>query len=382
MKKLLIIMLLAFITVAANSQEPSNQLRQLENYLQEQGFVISHTQSSGTERGVTHQWHALLNVYTLNPQSSIDETKTEEENQQMVHQYDSINRLRRQSMVNAIDSIRITFASLGKDASESYLYEYHKNGTDTIKYSLAFSRDDDTLHRSRYGNSVYFRNASEVASFDYTRRNDSDGWGSTDWGNFSHLYTIPHGISWDDMRPFDHATFEELINPALKSVKKLKGVKAYPVYWRHDEGYDDNIGPDGNLVGKTVRQSEYTDKHYGITTGTFYFIPKEYEAEASTLYRQLDSLAYDYVEHHPEQYYHYTFSSGFSYWNLKDLVGGTDIEGDSNYALKTLADDNGFYILSINTTGELWIPKDWPKLKSYINGEKTYLKGMKPQSDK
>ena len=31
--------------------------------------------------------------------------------------------------------------------------------------------------------------------------------------------------------------------------------------------------------------------------------------------------------------------------------------------------------------GELWIPRDWQRLKSYINGERVYLKGMEPKKD-
>lgn len=44
------------------------------------------------------------------------------------------------------------------------------------------------------------------------------------------------------------------------------------------------------------------------------------------------------------------------------------------YDLKALANNAGFYILSINTKGELWIPREWPRLKSYINGERVYRK--------
>ena len=383
MKKIFTIILLASVAIAARSQQSNPQLRQLEQYLQEQGYGVSHTQSTGTERGISHQWSALLNAYIIHPQSAIDSTMSEAALRRIVHQYDSINHLRRLRLTQALDSIRTTFARLGKDASESYLYEYHKDGTDTIKYSLAFRRDDGALRTYRYNNSVYFNNAGEVALFDYTRSNDSDGWGATDWGYYSHLYTIPNDISWDDMQPFDHAAFEALIAPALKAAKKLKGAKAYPVYWRHDEGFNDDVGPNGNLVGKTVRQSDYGhNSHYGLTTGTLYFIPIQREAEAKALYRQLDSLAHSYVDSHPEQYYTYTFSSDFRYGNLRDMVLGQDIKDDSNYSLKALADDTGFYILSINTKGELWIPRDWPRLKSYINGERVYLKGIKPKEKK
>lgn len=383
MKQLFTIILLASVAIAARSQQSNPQLHQLEQFIQEQGYAVSHTQSTGTERGISHQWSALLNAYIIHPQSAIDSTMSEAALRRIVHQYDSINNLRRQHLTQALDSIRTTFACLGKDASESYLYEYHKDGTDTIKYSLAFRRDDGALRTYRYNNSVYFNNAGEVALFDYTRSNDSDGWGATDWGYYSHLYTIGNDISWDDMQPFDHAAFEALIAPKLKDAKKLKGAKAYPVYWRHDEGFNDDVGPKGNLVGKTVRQSDYgPNSHYGLTTGTLYFIPIQREAEAKALYRQIDSLAHSYVDSHPEQYYTYTFSSDFRYGNLRDMVRGRDIKGDASYELKALADDTGFYILSINTKGELWIPRDWPRLKSYVNGEMEYLKGMKPKEKK
>lgn len=382
MKKFFTVVLLASVAIAARSQQSNPQLRQLEQFIQEQGYAVSHTQSTGTERGIAHQWSALLSAYIIHPQSAIDSTMSEAALRRIVHQYDSINHLRRQRLMQVLDSIRTTFARLGKDASESYLYEYHKDGTDTIKYSLAFRRDDGALRTYRYNNSVYFNNAGEVALFDYTRRDDSDGWGATDWGYYSHLYTIPND-TWDDMQPFDHAAFEALIAPALKAAKKLKGAKAYPVYWRHDEGFNDDVGPNGNLVGKTVRQSDYVpNSHYGLTTGTLYFIPIQHEAEAKALYRQIDSLAHSYVDSHPEQYYTYTFSSDFRYGNLRDMLRGQDIKGDASYEVKALADDTGFYILSINTKGELWIPRDWPRLKSYINGEMVYQKGMKPKEKK
>lgn len=381
MKQLLTVILLASVAIAARSQQSNPQLHQLEQYLQEQGYAVSHTQSTGTERGVAHQWRVMFIAYIIHPQSAIDSTMSEAALRRIVHQYDSINHLRRQHLTQALDSIRTTFARLGKDASESYLYEYHKDGTDTIKYSLAFRRDDGALRTYRYNNSVYFNNAGEVALFDYTRSDDSDGHGATDWGNYSHLYTIPNDISWDDMQPFDHAAFEALIAPALKAVRKLKGAKVYPVYWRHDEGFNDDVGSEGHLVSKTTRQNDNGhNKHYGETTGTLYFIPRQLETEAKALYRQIDSLAHSYVDSHPEQYYTYNYSSDFTRNpGLYDKLHGQDIKGDTSYDLKALADDAGFYILSITTKGELWIPRDWSRLKSYVNGKMEYLKGMKPK---
>jgi len=37
-------------------------------------------------------------------------------------------------------------------------------------------------------------------------------------------------------------------------------------------------------------------------------------------------------------------------------------------------DEDGYHILFLRNKGDRWIPKDWPKLKSYINGEMVYRK--------
>lgn len=47
-----------------------------------------------------------------------------------------------------VDSIRHIFASVSKEASDSYRYEFHKGGADTIKYELAFRYDGNGDHRS------------------------------------------------------------------------------------------------------------------------------------------------------------------------------------------------------------------------------------------
>ena len=59
-------MLLAFVATAVHSQESNQRLRQLEKYLQEQGFSVGHVQSSGhEEKGVTHRFSAFLYVFLV-----------------------------------------------------------------------------------------------------------------------------------------------------------------------------------------------------------------------------------------------------------------------------------------------------------------------------
>ena len=67
---------------------------------------------------------------------------------------------------------------------------------------------------------------------------------------------------------------------------------------------------------------------------------------------------------------------------MRNIVEGIDYKDDNEYYLCCLRDrDNNYHILTLNNKGNLWVPSDWEKLKSYINGEKVYLKGMKPTED-
>lgn len=372
MKKLFTCVLLLAMCLAAQGQKPNEQLRQLEDYLRQQGYVVTHTQSNSQGKGIRHTFRAMFSENTMQP--FFAQEVSEEVRQRVLSQQDSIFAARTKRLNQAIDSIRITFALLGKQASESYMYEYHKETTDTVKFSLAFRQEDDSLQATRIKNNVYFSNAREVASFDYNKHYDEHRQGDIMLGNYIHWCDEPNAIAYDKMKPFDIAAFEALIQPALKPLKKLKGVKTYPVYWRHDKGFDDDV-VHGNLSQKTTRQSTYGDNsHTGLTTGTYYFIPSQYKDEVDALYKQLDSLTYDYINSYPEQPYQYDFSKRIPVQNPGDLLWGIPYEGSDDYNLKFTQDQEGYHILCLTTKGELWMPREWRKLKSYINGKLEYRK--------
>ena len=384
MKKILSVILLAAVTTSAYSQKPNERLTRLEEIMQKESSVrLSHSQLNCTGRGIEHQWFAWLNeVTSMKPRFNFDEKLSEAAKQRIIESYDSINAARHQRVVNMLDSIRLTFALLGKDASESYTYEYHKGEIDTIKYTLAFREEGDTLLNSPAFFTYRWEliSAREIANFDYSRGYDSWMEGNVEKSQYTHLYSIPNGITWDDMKLFDIEAFEAQIEPVLKSFKKLKGAKTYPVYWRHDDGFKDEVSEKGGLIQQTQSSRNYS---FGLTTGTHYFIPANHKEEAEDLYKQLIAQAYDYLNNHPEQPYRYKFTSNFSYINYEDVVEGIDYdEDDDQYFLSCMRDDNGFHILSIRNKGDRWVPRDWASLKSYINGEKVYIKGMEPKKEK
>ncbi len=380
MKRLSALVLLAAFVAAAFSQEPNKQLQRLEEYLRQQGFSTYREQSSMWRRGITHKLGAGFHFYiTDNP--PMHESMSQEQREKAVHVNDSLNALRSKIMASGLDSIRHTFALLGAEAAESHLYEYHKFGTDTIRYSLVLPQEMEEVMPDSFS----FRDP-EIANFYYHRYKDTKGDGGiVESASLSHLITVPSGIRRGDMKPFDINAFETLIQPELKPLMKKKGAKVYPVHWQHDAGFDDEVGK-GLMYKVTTRSSPESEEnlHTGLTTGSHYFIPVRYEAEATALCHRLYSLALDYVNSHPGQLYNYKFMpSHFPYpGNLYEVVQADDWMGSNGYFLCLMKDKEGFHILSLKNKGERWVPKDWQKLESYINGEKVYLKGMEPKEDK
>ena len=363
------------------------RLRQLEDYLREHSHGIKFTQKSDGDGDVWYSWRAEIDaIGKKENKPSVTPEMNKEAMLQTIHIRDSINALVRRQYEDAVDSIRIAFSSVRKDAAESYMYEYHRGSADTISYSVVFRNDayEDAKFRAEKQRSEEGNNESS----DWWFRDDSLDFYfyQGPFGHYSHYRNEPNGLTKEDRKPFDIAAFEAHIHPALEPLMKLQGAKSYPVYWQHDKGYEDEVGSRGNLL---YGFSLYNIWPAGQTTGTYYFIPAQYKAEP--IFDRLDSLAYDYVNHHPEQPYTYhhipiilridnRYGSIFCdvFHHVNDMVESDDDEIDGNnstkYNLRCYQDEDGLHILSLTTKGILWIPKNFQKMKRWVNGKATYRK--------
>ena len=94
------------------------------------------------------------------------------------------------------------------------------------------------------------------------------------------------------------------------------------------------------------------------------------------LYQQIDSLAHNYVNNHPEQRYNYLYyASNPNLYELHNILCSEALGGQEDfYYLGYYRNDEGLHILSVTTKGELWIPKEWTKIKRWVNEKKTYRK--------
>lgn len=375
MKKSILILTLLALTLTLGAQ-PNQRLQELERTLKELGFGVNHSQL--TSRGIEHRWSVPVFLTDRKPFVSepLWEKLTAEEARAIQHKADSFRALNYQRVTEALGYIRNTFSTLSAEASESYMYEMHNAG-DTIVYSMAWSTDSIPLSSWRTADkNVIYNNAREAVSFHCTRSRNTNSIG----GRYSHLYIEPYPEPMGDIKSFDSETYKTtVVEPCMKKALRLKGARKYPVYWRHDEGYDADVAKE--LIWKTTLQSDHgPNKHTGLTTGWLYFIPKAYMNEASELLATLDSLTYAYVNQHYDQDYTYHFTPQFSQSSGYSipLISGSNWPDkqpvQTSYQLGAYWDEDGFYFTSITTEGELWMPRDYTKLKSWVNGERVLRK--------
>ena len=369
-RRYILILLIVLVTTAFGQNA---RLKQLEDCLQKQGYEIGYSQWNRASEGITRNWSIGFGA------------RGQEIFNNLVYRVpDSIVAPRRQQLAIAIDSIRAAFADLSKEEVESHQYDKHDGCADTIEYSVGFFDGKRNLQPSNTNNRVYFNNAKEQASFSYHK--NCDDW---DIGNYVHRCESDNRVP---LRSFDAEAFKAHIEPAFAVLKSLKGAATYPVYWRHDKEYKDSLA--GGRIYMILGPTDDT----GLVTGSHYFIPAQYKAETNALYRQLDSLTFDYVNRHPEQNHHYSTSTRLPYADAPTsecytegssgsaqhfpsakLLGhsyGLYSDNDNYYFFFYLRED-GLHILSITSKGEGWMPTEWEKLKSWVNGKREYLKGAK-----
>ena len=121
--------LLFIIALATTAFGQNPRLRQLEDYLQEQGLIKMVDRKPSASK--TKKRHNKGGQLTTPPKQAV------------------------------IDSIRTVFTDLSKEAMESHQYEKHAYGTDTIEYALVFS-DTEAV------NFTYKKNAANQAKGLYT----------------------------------------------------------------------------------------------------------------------------------------------------------------------------------------------------------------------
>ena len=260
--------------------------------------------------------------------------------------------------------------SLMQISEESYHYESHVDGNDTIIYSICIKNGEDTVKAIKASNgSMIFPNALETVSLDFTTSKKACGKhvsGMEILSFYKNVY-LPERKSY----LFEKEPYLKKIIPLLKH----KGIKSWKFTWAQgaDFDVDANMGKEflwGESVGFT---------NEGHTTGTMYFIPREKKELAEAIFTSIDSITLAHTDLHPEQRFSYEYNvpervlQNIEAKHITQMFNGRT--GEEHVSTKVLlgATPEGYYIAVMDATNSLFVPHEWYKLKSFVDGKKKYL---------
>ena len=286
-------------------------------------------------------------------------------------------RNRKEVFDKIFGSIRHNLDSLMEVSEESYHFESHSHGTDTITYSLCLKNGADSIARIKASDgTMFYPEALEIVFFNYTASPKPCGKHIRGFGTlgYNKRLPLPSGKSYY----FDKEPYLETITPLLKQ----KGIKSWNFKWAQSDDYD----IDSNRYQEfesSERVGSFGPKNAGQTLGTMYFIPRGQKELAEALFTSIDSTTLRYTEIHPEQMFRYSYNvkeQVMQYTESNNITGffeGHTGKGNASTRVLFGITPQGYYVAIADVENNFCIPKEWYLLKSFIDGKKEYIKGAK-----
>ena len=284
---------------------------------------------------------------------------------------EAVNERNRKEVFDKIfGSIRHNLDSLMEISEESYHFESHSHGTDTITYSLCLRNGEYSVARIKANDgTMFYPGALETVSFNYTASPKPCGKHIRGFGTlgYNKRLPLPGGKSYY----FDKQPYLDRITPVLKR----KDIKAWSFKWAQSDDYDIDAHHDKEFVSA---ERPHQPKNAGQAIGTMYFIPREKTELAEEIFTAIDSITLNYTEVHPEQMFRYSYNvkeEMMQYTNnIIGLFEGHTGKGHVSTRVLFGITPKGYYVAIADVENNFCIPKEWSVLKSFINGEKKYIK--------
>lgn len=297
------------------------------------------------------------------------------------------DRINRENKV--YEAIRNTCKALTDNALESYIWEYHRNGVDSVRYAIVIGeyQNGDTLTTYHHNRDVDYINAPELISFSYNSYpyNDRSQWGPKGFGYFRYEYT-PDSVykPIKDIVPFDKEAYTRMIQPILKQ----EGITSRQFYVYHDSTYT-IVRKDRNEDDFVLREQTVEPKQTkSETRGTVYTMHSR--TQATAVLDQIKNATLAFLEDNTG--FWFSFHPTITFFNgthmklrLSELFESQYLSRvpDFYYIYIRCASEQEFNIIIIEGKGDMMIPAEWAVLKSWKNGKVTYdkkaLKNMTPQ---
>lgn len=290
---------------------------------------------------------------------------------------------------HALDSI-----STMPSTVESYHFEKHQLGIDTVRYSICLNRGPE--HRITYDSimdcQVYSRELGpETITFNYETHQKFCGKHFEGWGNieYSKVEPLPASLVPATAKKYEPVCFDwDLYLQSIMPILSQKGISQRKFKWSQDEDFARKARGSNIDDYSIIYYNKYDALAVGETNGTLFFIPSDQKAFAEQVLKDVDAATLKYILLHPEQTYAYKYNTFFNspnYWPRyeQEMIRSTTLNKDGIQNFVYIgADEKGYYFLLLNTKGNLFFPKEFSSLKSFVNGEKTYYKGMEPKKEK
>ena len=288
---------------------------------------------------------------------------------------EAANERNRKVFDGIFGAIRHQLDSLMEISEESYHFESHSHGTDTITYSLCLKNSEDSVAKIKANDgSMIYPDALETVFFNYTASVKPCGKHIRGFGTlgYNKRLPLPGGKSYY----FDKEPYLETITPLLKQ----KGIKSWNFKWAQSDDYDIDAHHDKEFDSA---ESLHLPKNAGQAIGTMFFIPREQKELAESLFTSIDSTTLRYTEIHPEQMFRYSYNVKEQVTqyteskNITELFEGHTGKGYVSTRVLFGITPKGYYVAIADVENNFCIPKEWYMLKSFIDGKKEYIKGAR-----
>ncbi|MBR5687585.1 MAG: hypothetical protein IKX36_06465 [Prevotella sp.] len=274
-------------------------------------------------------------------------------------------------------TVRHHLDSLMDFSEESYHFESHSNGTDTITYSLCLKNSKESVRKYKADDgSMVYPDAAETVFFDFTASLKPCGKHVRGFGTLGYNKNVflPNRQS----HYFDRQSYLDNIMPILKH----KDIKSWNFKWSQSADYDiESNYSQEFVIGEVVGNSG--PKNTGQTIGTMYFIPREKTELAEAIFTSIDDITQQYTDIHPEQIFLYRYhlkEEVMQYTEsnyITQLFEGTKNIGHLTTRVFFGITPEGYYVAVADVENNFCIPKEWYILKSFADGKKEYIKGVK-----
>jgi len=286
--------------------------------------------------------------------------------------------------------IRSTSRQLAEEGTECYIWESHRNGIDSLLYSIALrdykNPQNDTFtpdltanpEWSKYGSAkeglILKVNPPSFAPSNDAQHYKKDRFFPKSVANVTYRLTIEE----QDEDTVYYADYKELAE-AIDKVMKTNSIKSHPILITHDRG--EKV----EHFKHEISSSDITHPELdGETRGTVYEI--ETADKAKALRELISAEIGNFVIRHPKTNYLYRPLQGYNgdmrgMFSSNNWLIRTEFHTRHWYKLdKYLScrillhqDNQKAYVLVLESVNDFWLPKDWHKLKSWKNGKKEYI---------